>query len=52
MNINNDNVGFFKKKFLNSKYLEIEGGQILDGDIKISGAKKLCFSFNGSFNSN
>ena len=34
MNIKNDSV-----KFFNSKYLEIEGGQILNGSIKISGAK-------------
>ena len=34
MNIKNDSEQFF-----NSKYLEIEGGQILNGSIKISGAK-------------
>ena len=34
MNIKNDSM-----KFFNSKYLEIEGGQILNGSIEISGAK-------------
>ena len=39
MNIKKDDVKFFPKKFFNSKYLEIEGGQLLDGRIEISGAK-------------
>ena len=38
MNIQNETVKKFSN-VLNNKYLEIEGGKLLEGDIKISGAK-------------
>ena len=38
MNIKNNNIKSFKNVFDN-KYLEIEGGELLEGNIKISGAK-------------
>ena len=39
MNTENSTNKIFKKVFFNEKYLEIEGGQLLEGKIKISGAK-------------
>ena len=39
MNIKNSTAKIFKKVFSNDKYLEIEGGKFLQGNIKISGAK-------------
>jgi len=38
MNIKNNNIKSFKNIF-DEKYLEIEGGELLEGNIKISGAK-------------
>ena len=39
MNIKNSTNKIFKNVFFNEKYLEIEGGKLLAGSIKISGAK-------------
>ena len=39
MNIKNNTAENFKDIFFKNKYLEIEGGNILEGNIKISGAK-------------
>ena len=39
MNTENSNNKIFKKVFFNDKYLEIKGGKLLEGKIKISGAK-------------
>ena len=39
MNTKNRTTKFSKNIFFNEKYLEIEGGQLLEGKIKISGAK-------------
>ena len=39
MNLKNNNINIFKNLFFNDKYLEIRGGQVLEGKIKISGAK-------------
>ena len=39
MNIKKSTTKTFKNVFTNKRYLEIEGGQSLDGNIKISGAK-------------
>tara|TARA_B100000073_G_scaffold47639_1_gene35149 strand:- start:843 stop:2159 length:1317 start_codon:yes stop_codon:yes gene_type:complete len=39
MNIKNNPVRIFKNVFLKNKYLQIEGGKLLEGNIKISGAK-------------
>ena len=39
INIKKSTDKIFKNISLNKKYLEIEGGQLLKGNIKISGAK-------------
>ena len=39
MNIKNNPVRIFTNVFLKNKYLQIEGGKLLEGNIKISGAK-------------
>ena len=39
MNTKKNTTRIFKNVFFNEKYLEIEGGQLLEGNIKISGAK-------------
>ena len=39
MNIKKNTTKIFKNVFFNEKYLEIEGGKLLAGSIKISGAK-------------
>ena len=39
MNTENSTNKIFKKVFFNDKYLEIKGGKLLEGKIKISGAK-------------
>ena len=39
MNIKSSSIKIFRRIFLRSKLLEIEGGKLLDGKIEISGAK-------------
>ena len=39
MNIKNSTTKFLKNVSSHDKYLEIEGGKLLEGNIKISGAK-------------
>ena len=39
MNIKKSTAKVFRKVFLKNNYLEIEGGELLEGKIKISGAK-------------
>ena len=39
MNIKKSKNKIFRKVFFNTKYLEIEGGELLEGKVKISGAK-------------
>ena len=39
MNIRKNIVKIFRNLFSKNKYLEIEGGKLLEGNIKISGAK-------------
>ena len=39
MNIKKNTVKIFRNLFLKNKHLEIEGGELLEGKIKISGAK-------------
>ena len=39
MNIKNSTIKIFRNVFFRSKRLEIEGGELLEGNIKISGAK-------------
>ncbi len=39
MNIKNNPIKFFANNFLKDKYLQIEGGKLLSGNVKISGAK-------------
>ena len=39
MNLKKNNINIFKNLFFNDKYLEIKGGQVLEGKINISGAK-------------
>ena len=39
MNIKKNSAKFFKNIFSHNKYLEMEGGKLLEGKIKISGAK-------------
>ena len=39
MNLKNSTNHIFNNVFFNEKYLEIEGGKLLEGNIKISGAK-------------
>ena len=39
MKIKNNTLKFFKNIFFNNTHLEIDGGEILEGNIKISGAK-------------
>ena len=38
MNIKNNPIKFFANNFLKDKYLQIEGGKLLSGNVKISGS--------------
>ena len=39
MDLKKNNINIFRNLFFNKKYLEIKGGEILEGKVKISGAK-------------